>query len=95
MNLGEIMSDGFVMELCGNRAAWQIEVDGIESIDLEAVGQKIEADGYEVGIRNRLCWTFNGPCDLTLYPSGKLLVKTEDKELAAEVARKHVTQWAC
>ena len=89
------MSDGFVMELCGNRAAWQIEVDGIESIDLEAVGQKIEADGYEVGIHNRLCWTFNGPCDLTLYPSGKLLVKTEDKELAAEVARKHVTQWAC
>jgi hypothetical protein len=89
------MSDGFVMELCGNRAAWQIEVDGIEHIDLETVGSKIQAAGYEVGIRNRLCWTFSGPCDLTLYPSGKLLVKTEDKDLAAEVAKKHVTEWAC
>jgi hypothetical protein len=93
--IGEIMSDGFVMELCGNRAAWQIDLDGIDSIDLESVGQKIESAGYEVGIRNRLCWTFTGPCDLTLYPSGKLLVKTEDKELAAEVAKKHVTEWAC
>jgi hypothetical protein len=35
------MSDGFVMELCGNRAAWQIELDGIDNIDLETVGKKI------------------------------------------------------
>ena len=89
------MSDGFVMELCGNRAAWQIELDGIDNIDLETVGKKIEADGYDIGIRNRLCWTFTGPCDLTLYPSGKLLVKTEDKELAAKVAKQHVTECAC
>ena len=33
------MSDGFVMELCGNRAAWQIDLDGIDSIDLETVGR--------------------------------------------------------
>jgi hypothetical protein len=29
-----------------------------------------------------------------LYPSGKLLVKTEDKEIAAEVAQQHVDVWA-
>tara|TARA_B100000614_G_C14299555_1_gene391373 strand:+ start:144 stop:413 length:270 start_codon:yes stop_codon:yes gene_type:complete len=87
------MSDGFVMELCGNRAAWQIALEDIESIDLDVVGARIESDGYEVGIRNRLCWTFTGRCDLTLYPSGKLLVKTEDKVLAAEVAKKHVLEW--
>ena len=86
------MSDGFVMELCGNRAAWQIDLDEIDSIDLDVVGARIESDGYEVGIRNRLCWTFTGPCDLTLYPSGKLLVKTENKELAAEVATTHVLE---
>ena len=49
--------------------------------------------GYTVGIQNRLCWTFTGPCDLTLYPSGKLLVKTEDKVLAGEVAKLHVEEW--
>ena len=79
--------------MCGNRAAWQIQVDGIEKIDLEAVGGKIESAGYTVGIRTRLAWTFSGPAELTLYPSGKLLVKTEDKELAANIARKHVEEW--
>ena len=85
--------DSFVMEMCGNRAAWQIQVDGIEKIDLEAVGSKIESAGYTVGIRTRLAWTFSGPAELTLYPSGKLLVKTEDKELAANIAREHVEEW--
>ena len=78
------------MEMCGNKSAWQIEVDGIEKIDLESVGAKIEAAGYTVGIRTRLAWTFTGPADLTLYPSGKLLVKTEDKDLAAKIAQDHV-----
>ena len=32
--------DSFVMEMCGNRAAWQIQVDGVEKIDLEAVGTR-------------------------------------------------------
>ena len=85
--------DSFVMEMCGNRAAWQIQVDGVKKIDLEAVGAKIESAGYTVGIRTRLAWTFSGPAELTLYPSGKLLVKTEDKELAANIAREHVEEW--
>ena len=88
------MSDGFAMELCGNKAAWQIVPEGITSIDLEAVGALIQSSGYIVGIQTRLCWTFTGPCDLTLYPSGKLLVKTEDKALASEVASLHTQEWA-
>ena len=85
--------DSFVMEMCGNRAAWQIQVDGVDKINLESVGTKIESAGYTVGIRTRLAWTFSGPAELTLYPSGKLLVKTEDKELAANIARVHVEEW--
>jgi len=88
-----LSDDSFVMEMCGNKSAWQIEVDGIEKIDLESVGAKIEAAGYTVGIRTRLAWTFTGPADLTLYPSGKLLVKTEDKDLAAKIAQDHVQNW--
>lgn len=85
--------DSFVMEMCGNRSAWQIQVDGIEKINLENVGLEIESAGYTIGIRTRLAWTFTGPADLTLYPSGKLLVKTEDKELAAQIAEAHVKKW--
>ena len=87
------MSDGFAMELCGNKAAWQIVPDGITSIDLEAVGALIQSSGYTVEIQTRLCWTFTGPCDLTLYPSGKLLVKTADKELAEQIAQQHMLEW--
>ena len=85
--------DSFVMEMCGNKAAWQIVVDGIDNIDLELVGTNIEAAGYEIGIRTRLAWTFSGPAELTLYPSGKLLVKTEVKDLAAQIAEDHVKKW--
>ncbi len=85
--------DSFVMEMCGNRSAWQIKVDGIDKINLENVGLEIESAGYTIGIRTRLAWTFSGPADLTLYPSGKLLVKTEDKELAAQIAENHVKKW--
>lgn len=87
------MSDGFAMELCGTHGSYQIVPDGITAIDLEAVGSAIEAAGYEVGVRSRLCWTFTGRCEMTLYPSGKLMVRTEDKDLAADVAHQHVTHW--
>jgi hypothetical protein len=81
------------MELCGNKSAWQIELQGVDSIELEAVGTNIEAAGYTIGIRTRLAWTFSGPAELTLYPSGKLLVKTGDKDLAAKIAESHVNEW--
>jgi len=87
------MTDGFAMELCGTQAAYQIVPEGVESIDLERVGAAIEAEGYDVGVRSRLCWTFSGPCEMTLYPSGKLMVRTEDKTLASTVAKQHVTSW--
>ncbi len=87
------MSDTFSMELCGSKGAWQIVPEGCEGIDLEAVGAKIVADGYAVGLRTRLMWTFTGPSDLSLFPSGKLLVKTQDQELASNVAERHLNHW--
>ncbi len=87
------MSDGFAMELCGNQASWQIVPDGVTSIDLDLVGERIIESGYEVGVQSRMVWTFTGPADLTLYPSGKLLVKTSDKELAGKIATEHITVW--
>tara|TARA_A100000164_G_scaffold191855_1_gene170366 strand:- start:5486 stop:5758 length:273 start_codon:yes stop_codon:yes gene_type:complete len=87
------MSEGFAMELCGNQASWQIVPDGVTSIDLEQVGARIVESGYEAGVQSRMVWTFTGPADLTLYPSGKLLVKTADKGLAEEIANQHMSVW--
>ena len=87
------MSDGFAMELCGNQTSWQIVPEGITSIDIENVAAKIIESGFEVGVQSRIVWTFTGTADLTLYPSGKLLVKTADKELAEEIANMHMSVW--
>jgi hypothetical protein len=87
------MADGFAMELCGAKGSYQIVPDGVEKIDLESVGATIEAAGFEVGVRSRLCWTFTGQCEMTLYPSGKLMIRTEDKGLAEDVAHRHVNEW--
>ena len=87
------MSDGFAMELCGNQASWQIVPEGITAIDLEQVGARIIESGFEAGVQSRMVWTFTGSADLTLYPSGKLLVKTADKELAEQIAQQHMLEW--
>ena len=87
------MTEGFAMELCGNKAAWKIVPDGIESIDIGAVGVKISEAGFQAEVQSRIVWTFTGSADLTLYPSGKLLVKTEDKDVAEEIARLHCSEW--
>ena len=87
------MSDGFAMELCGNQASWQIVPEGITAINLEQVGARIIESGFEAGVQSRMVWTFTGSADLTLYPSGKLLVKTADKDLAEQIAQQHMSEW--
>ncbi len=88
-----LTKDEFVMELCGNKAAWQIVPENLDKIDLAVVGARIVEAGYEIGVSTRLCWTFFGPADLTLFPSGKLMVKTEDKAMAQSIARQHLNEW--
>ena len=87
------MTEGFAMELCGNKASWQIVPDGIKSINLGDVGMKILEAGFQAEVQSRIVWTFTGSADLTLYPSGKLLVKTADKDVAEEIARLHCSEW--
>ena len=88
------MTEGFAMELCGNKASWQIVPDGVDSIDLEQVAMKIIEAGFEADVQSRMVWTFTGSADLTLYPSGKLLVKTADKDVAEDIADLHCSEWA-
>ena len=87
------MTEGYTMELCGAKGAYQSVPGGVESIELAAVGGAIVGAGFEAGVQSRWCWTVTGECDMTLYPSGKRMVRTEDAELAAHVAQQHITSW--
>ena len=61
-----LAKDEFVMELCGNKAAWQIVPENLDKIDLAVVGARIVEAGYEIGVSTRV---FVGPfLDLLTSP---------------------------
>lgn len=85
--------EDWLFEMCSGRAAWTIAPKTDLGIDLAEVGARIAAAGWTITLENRLCWTFTGSCDLTLYPSGKLLIKTDTAETAREIGRRHLREW--
>ena len=86
--------EDYLLEMCSGRAAWTVVPEQIDSIDLEIVASRIESEGWSCTLRNRLCYTFTGEmADITLYPSGKLLVKTGERDVAATIAETHMLVW--
>lgn len=86
--------DEYLLEMCSGRAAWTVVPEHIDHIDLEIVSARIESEGWDCTLRNRLCCTFSGElADITLYPSGKLLVKSGDRDVAANIAKQHMHVW--
>jgi len=89
-----VSSEEFLLEMCSGRAAWTVTPVRVNQIDLEIVSQRIESHGWNCTLRNRLCYTFSGDtANITLYPSGKLLIKTQEKEVAAKIAESHINNW--
>ena len=84
---------GFVLEMCSGKAAWTVIPAHNVTIDLDRVSNRIEEAGWTCTIRNRLCNVFIGEAGLTLFPSGRLLVKSGDEELARKIGVKHVETW--
>ncbi len=85
----------YLLEICSGRAAWTVQPSSSEPIELAEVAEKIIASGWECTLQNRLCYTFSGSVNLTLFPSGKLMIKTSDQEIADEIAKTHVEIWLC
>ncbi len=89
-----VSSENYLLEMCSGRAAWTVVPDQVMQIELESVSSIIESEGWNCTLRNRLCYTFSGKeVDITLYPSGKLLIKTEKREVATKIAEQHVHVW--
>ena len=86
--------EDYLLAMCSGRAAWTFVPEKIAKIDLEIVTARIEAEGWDCTLRNRLCCTFSGElADITLYPSGKLLVKSGERDVAATIAERHMQVW--
>lgn len=85
---------GFLLEPCRTRSGWQVLPGGRhDDLDLQTVSTRIEAAGWTARLRTRLCHVFNGEPDLTLYPSGRLLIKDDDRDLAEGIAARLVAEW--
>ncbi len=93
MTDAEVHEEDFMLEMCSGKTSWQIEPREERKIDLDEVGKKIIAAGWEVKIQTRLCHIFTGVAKLTLFPSGKLLVKCDDRDTALEIGRLHLLDW--
>jgi len=83
----------YLLEICSGRAAWQVQPSSSNPFEMSEIAEKIVSSGWECTLENRLCYTFSGPVDLTLFPSGKLLIKTPDQQIADEIAKKHIETW--
>ena len=87
-------SEDYLLEMCSGRAAWTVVPGNVNQIELEVVSAIIESEGWGCTLRNRLCYTFSGDAvDITLYPSGKLLIKTDKRDVASTIAERHVHVW--
>ena len=93
MGDSEIHEEGFMLEMCSGNTSWQIEPNEQTEIDLDRVAAKIIESGCTATIQTRLCHIFTGEAKLTLFPSGKLLVKCEDKETAIKIGKLHLRVW--
>jgi|TARA_B110000438_G_C15157371_1_gene370242 hypothetical protein len=85
--------EDYMLEMCSSKASWQVVPKRTVEINLAEVAVKIIAAGWSLRIETKFCYIFEGKAKLTLYPSGKLLVKTETNEMAKEIAKLHATEW--
>lgn len=78
----------FAVELCSKRAGYEVTPDQPLDLDLQAAVQRLEDAGFEVltdaGI---LLVVQTGPVEVSVFESGRLLVKTDDEALAREATR--------
>ncbi len=78
----------FAVELCSKRAGYEVTPDDPLDVDIEQAVRQLEQAGFEVltnaGI---LLVAQTGPVEVSVFESGRLLVKTSDEGLAREATR--------
>ena len=82
-----------VIEVCSGDTAFTIVPPEIISCNMDIVTERIEEAGFICKLKSRFCHVFEGDYELTLYPSGKLLLRAEDIEEVRRIASLHLDIW--
>ena len=82
-----------VIEVCSGDTAFTIVPPEIDSCNMDLVTKRIEEAGFICKLKSRFCHVFEGDYELTLYPSGKLLLRAEDIDEVRRIASLHLDVW--
>lgn len=78
----------YAVELCSKRAGYEVTPDEILDLDTSQAATRLEEVGFEVltdaGV---LLVVETGPVEVSVFESGRLLVKTEDEGEARKATR--------
>ncbi len=85
--------DGAIIEVCSGDTAFTIVPQNPPEISIETIVERIEKSGFSCSLRSKFCHTFEGKFEMTLYPSGRLLVRAPTIEEAHKIASLHIGEW--
>ena len=82
-----------IIEVCSGDTAFTIVPENPPEISTETIVERIEKSGFSCSLRSKFCHTFEGEYEMTLYPSGRLLVRAPTIEVANKIAALHIGEW--
>ena len=82
-----------VIEECSGDTAFTIVPPEAMSCNMDTVTERIEKAGFICKLKSKFCHVFEGDYELTLYPSGKLLLRADDIEEVRRIASLHLDVW--
>lgn len=84
------MKDFYIVRLCKSTAAYEAIPKKNLKLNLDKCEKKFIDMGYRV-INAKVMLVVDGEIETTVFPSGKLLVKTDDKTVAESTVIKYST----
>ncbi|HLF22306.1 MAG TPA: hypothetical protein VI565_00170 [Burkholderiales bacterium] len=84
-------ADVFVLQPCRTSAAFEAFPRRRRRIALDAASQLLLARGFEIVHHAGVLLLVRGRCDVSVYATGKLLLKTKNADLAREEAERIFT----
>lgn len=79
---------GHTVELCSSKGGFEVTPSDPRQLDLSSERETLEAAGVPVVTDAGVLLVVDpGPCEVSVFESGRLLAKTEDKQEAEQAAR--------
>lgn len=79
---------GHTVELCSSKGGYEVTPTDARELDLESERQRLEQAGVSVVTDAGVLLVVDpGPCEVSVFESGRLLAKTEDQASAEQAAR--------